>query len=90
MTGNYMNLFMFMGNELKNLGRLWLAYTELQGDFYMLQLISVDSWHFTHTMGHYHASLHTVKEPDTYKDQVRMWAFYNTPHSRKESWAFVS
>ena len=31
----------------KNPGRLWLAYTELQGDFYMLQLIYVDSWHFT-------------------------------------------
>ncbi len=31
----------------KNLGRLWLAYTELQGEFYMLQLISVDSRHFT-------------------------------------------
>ncbi len=30
----------------KNLGRLWLAYTELQGDFYMLQFISVDSRHF--------------------------------------------
>ncbi len=24
----------------KNLGRLWLAYTELQGDFYMLQLMT--------------------------------------------------
>ncbi len=32
-----------------NLGRLWLAYTELQGDFYMLQFISVDSRHFTQT-----------------------------------------
>ncbi len=31
----------------KNLGRLWLAYTELQGGFYMLQLISIDSRHFT-------------------------------------------
>ncbi len=31
----------------KNLGRLWLAYTEPQGDFYMLQLIHVDSRHFT-------------------------------------------
>ncbi len=31
----------------KNLGQLWLAYTELQGDFSMLQLISVDSRHFT-------------------------------------------
>ncbi len=31
----------------KNLGRLWLAYTELQGDFCMLQLISIDSGHFT-------------------------------------------
>ena len=25
--------------HIKNLGRLWLAYTELQGDFYMLQLM---------------------------------------------------
>ncbi len=32
---------------LKNLGRLRLAYTELQGGFYMLQLISSDSRHFT-------------------------------------------
>ena len=31
----------------KNLGRLWLAYTELQGDFCMLQFISVGSRHFT-------------------------------------------
>ncbi len=31
----------------KNLGRLWLAYTELQGDFYMLQLMNDDSAHFT-------------------------------------------
>ncbi len=31
----------------KNLGWLWLAYTELQSDFYMLQLIYVDSRHFT-------------------------------------------
>ena len=32
---------------LNNLGRLWIAYTELQGEFYMLQAISVDSRHFT-------------------------------------------
>ena len=31
----------------KNLGRLWLAYTELQSDFCMLQFISVDSRQFT-------------------------------------------
>ncbi len=29
----------FTVNHDKNLGRLWLAYTELQGDFYMLQLM---------------------------------------------------
>ncbi len=28
----------------KNLGQLWLAYTELQGEFYRLQFISVDSY----------------------------------------------
>ncbi len=33
--------------EWKNLGRPWLAYTELQGDFCMLRFISVDSRHFT-------------------------------------------
>ncbi len=27
----------------KNLGRLWLAYTDLQCDFYMLQLVYVSS-----------------------------------------------
>ena len=39
------------GNQVltKNLGRLWLAYTELQDDFYVLQFISVDSRHFTQT-----------------------------------------
>ena len=26
------------------------------------------------------APLHTVKEPDPYTYQVRMWAFYNTIH----------
>ncbi len=31
----------------KNLGQLWLAYTELQVDHYMLQLNSVESGHFT-------------------------------------------
>ncbi len=31
----------------KNSGHLWLAYTELQGGFNMLQLISVDSGHST-------------------------------------------
>ncbi len=31
--------------SIKNLGRLWLVYTELQGDFCMLQFISVDSRH---------------------------------------------
>ncbi len=29
-------------NIFKNLGRLWLGYTELQGDFYMLQLMPKD------------------------------------------------
>ncbi len=33
--------------SFKNLGRLWLAYTELQGDFDMLQLMIDDSGHFT-------------------------------------------
>ena len=31
----------------KNSGRLWLAYTEHQVGFNMLQLITVDSGHFT-------------------------------------------
>ena len=35
------------GKTLKNLRRLWLAYIELQGEFYMLELISSDSRHFT-------------------------------------------
>ncbi len=34
---------------VKNLGRLWHGCTELQGDFYMLQFISVDFRHFTQT-----------------------------------------
>ncbi len=37
----------FFYPNTKNSGHLWLAYTELQGGFDMLQLISVDSCHFT-------------------------------------------
>ena len=37
----------------------------------------------------FYAPLHTVKEPNPYKYQVRMWAFYNTTRYRKGSWAFV-
>ncbi len=37
------------GEGRKNKGRLWLAYTELQGDFYMLQLMTDDSGHFNNT-----------------------------------------
>ncbi len=36
--------------KLNNLGRLWLAYTELQGNFYMLQLMTDGSGHFTSIM----------------------------------------
>ncbi len=36
--------------QKKNLGQLWLAYTELQGDFCMVQFISVDSRHFTQSV----------------------------------------
>ncbi len=46
----------------KNLGRLWLAYTELQGDFCMLQFIFGDSRHFTqseHSLGW--SDLHEIK-----------------------------
>ncbi len=39
------NKLHFIEVDIKNLGRLWLAYTELQGDFYMLQLMTDD----THT-----------------------------------------
>ena len=35
-------------------------------------------------------TLHIAKEPDPYKYQVRMWAFYNTIRYRKGSWAYVS
>ncbi len=40
-------------------------------------------------MGHFSAPLHTVKDPDPYKYQVRMWAFSNTIHQWIGSWAFV-
>ena len=39
--------WVLLARAVKNLGRLWLAYTEPQGEFFMLQLISVDSRHFT-------------------------------------------
>ena len=38
---------MYMCVVKNSLGRLWLAYTELQGGFYMLQLTTDDSAHFT-------------------------------------------
>ncbi len=53
--------------HLKNLGRLWLAYTELQGEFYMVQLISSDSRHFTQ---------HGIKNPAAWGYQERIWAAY--------------
>ena len=46
---------------VKNLGRLWLAYTELQGDFYML-------------IGHISCSVAQIKERNPYQYYVRMWA----------------
>ena len=62
----------------KSLGRLWLAYTELQNEFYMLQLTSIDSRHLTQPelslKKHYH---------------VRMWACHDTIRYQKGSWAFV-
>ena len=48
----------------KNSGHLWLAYTELQGAFNMLQLISVDSGHFT--------------QPELWQYQVKIWACSGT------------
>ena len=54
----YLSANHFAKLSTKNLGRLWLAYTELQGEFYMLQLISVDSRHFTlYTTLWYHQML---------------------------------
>ena len=47
---------------LKNLGRLWLAYTEFQGDFYMLQLMTDDSGHFTQPeLSLWWSDLHEIK-----------------------------
>ena len=56
----------------KNLGRLWLAYTELQGDFYMLQSISVDSRHFTHTSIKYGCG-HSLTPSVNEKDLGHLW-----------------
>ena len=46
-TGKTANFVQRQFAPTKNLGRLWLAYTELQGNFYMLQLKFVDCMHFT-------------------------------------------
>ncbi len=40
----------YQARQTENSGHLWLAYTELQGGFNMLQLISVDSGHFRHAL----------------------------------------
>ncbi len=69
----------------KNSGHLWLAYTELQGSFNMLQLISVDSGHFTRP----ELWLHIIKEPSLRQYQVRIWACSGTTSYPKGSWAVV-
>ncbi len=58
-----------------------LAYTELQGGFNMLQLISADSGHFT--------LLHIIKEPSLWQYQVRIWACPCTTIYPKGSLAVV-
>ncbi len=63
----------------KNSGHLWLAYTELQGGFNMLQLISVDSGHFTRPeLWLYSTDLQEIKNvtipmPVSSKDMGMLW-----------------
>ncbi len=81
----------------KNLGRLWLAYTELQGDVYMLQLIYVDSRHFTQwylSLGwsdllEIKNIIFCIKEPPLWQYQVRIWACSGTNSHWKGSWALI-
>ncbi len=42
-------IFVFMSSDsmIKNLGRVWHAYIRTSGQFYKLQLTSIDSRHFT-------------------------------------------
>ncbi len=75
----------------KNLGRLWLAYTELQGDFYMLQFISVDSRHFTQTyLSLGWSDLHEIKSVITPlihgKNHGHLWVEYDL-HSFFPAWS---
>ncbi len=57
----YLSANHFAKLSTKNLGRLWLAYTELQGEFYMLQLKDVGLlWYhqmLERTMGNYQLKL---------------------------------
>ncbi len=54
--GSWAIVEILLGWVTKNLGRLWLAYTELLGEFNMLQLISSDSRHFTEPEGPWNGS----------------------------------
>ncbi len=64
---NRSSYFSPKGCDTKNLGRFWLAYTELQGGCYMLHLMTDDSGHFT--------------QPDRhpYQYHVRLWACSESP-----------
>ncbi len=76
---NNENSFKAQQENTKNLGRLWLAYTELQGDFYMLHLESVNSGHFTQP------ELRMTPITASY----RKWACLDTITYKKGSWAEV-
>ncbi len=49
----------------KNLGRPWLTYTGLQGNFYMLQLMTDYSGHFTHPVS-YHVRIRACSDASSY------------------------
>ncbi len=73
----------------KNLGRLWLAYTELQGDFtcYNSYLLTLGTLHSQNSV---YGSPIYIKELLLWQYQLRMWACFGTTSYWKGSWAVVN
>ncbi len=71
----------------KNLGRLWLAYTELEGDFtcYNSYLLTLGTFHSQNC-----TVLHRIKEPPIWQYQLRMWACSGNANYWQGSWAVIN
>ncbi len=79
-------VYSFVSGHFKNIGRLWLAYTELQGDFtcfnsYLLTLGTLHSQNSAYGC--------PINEPPLWQYQLRIWACSGTTSYLKGSWAVI-